>query len=235
MSCRDLARAGRFLIGPEEGAAVCRAPHRRRRIRAVMRTCGLYDAAGDFAYRVGLPAKSGVGGGVLAVSPGKYSVMRLVARARRRRGIRSQAFARWKMLTDALETRVIIGDVSQRAARDADAIRKTAASCRSLLSGGWQSSRRRSSCAKSRSRSRASAPLARSNAHRRRAGPLRRLRRRRVGSAGLETKARADRRVGPVRGTFARLKATPSKPRRDRGRRSGRCGSIRRTPEIESR
>ena len=34
-----------------------------------MLTCGIYDAAGEFAYRVGLPAKSGVGGGVLAVIP----------------------------------------------------------------------------------------------------------------------------------------------------------------------
>ena len=74
MSCRELARAGRFLIGPNEGEDLCRSLHHRRRICAVMRTCGLYDAAGDFAYRVGLPAKSGVGGGVLAVSPGRYSV-----------------------------------------------------------------------------------------------------------------------------------------------------------------
>ena len=74
MSCRELARAGRFLIGPREGDEICRKAHQRRRICAVMRTCGLYDAAGDFAYRVGLPAKSGVGGGILAVSPGRYSV-----------------------------------------------------------------------------------------------------------------------------------------------------------------
>ena len=34
--------------------------------------CGVYDAAGDFAYRVGLPAKSGVGGGIVAVMPGQW-------------------------------------------------------------------------------------------------------------------------------------------------------------------
>jgi glutaminase len=39
-----------------------------------MLTCGVYDEAGDYAYRVGLPAKSGVGGGVVAVLPGQYTV-----------------------------------------------------------------------------------------------------------------------------------------------------------------
>ena len=39
-----------------------------------MLTCGTYDAAGDFAYRVGLPAKSGVGGGIVAVVPGRMTV-----------------------------------------------------------------------------------------------------------------------------------------------------------------
>jgi len=40
-------------------------------VLAVMFTCGLYDYAGEWAYRVGLPAKSGVGGGIVAVVPGK--------------------------------------------------------------------------------------------------------------------------------------------------------------------
>ncbi|MFT3972399.1 MAG: glutaminase [Amaricoccus sp.] len=77
MSCRQMARAGLFLAAsgrdPLRGHSVVR-PARARRINALMLTCGLYDASGDFAYRVGLPAKSGVGGGILAVAPGQASI-----------------------------------------------------------------------------------------------------------------------------------------------------------------
>jgi glutaminase len=45
-----------------------------RDVLTVMFTCGLYDFAGEFAYKVGLPAKSGVGGGMIAVSPGKAGI-----------------------------------------------------------------------------------------------------------------------------------------------------------------
>ena len=45
-----------------------------RKINAVLLTSGMYGAAGDIAYRIGLPAKSGIGGGVLAVMPGKNTV-----------------------------------------------------------------------------------------------------------------------------------------------------------------
>jgi glutaminase len=77
MSCRQLAMAGRFLAhngrNPSTGHNVV-SPQRARRINALMLTCGHYDGSGEFAYRVGLPGKSGVGGGVLAVAPGKASI-----------------------------------------------------------------------------------------------------------------------------------------------------------------
>ena len=77
MSCRQLATAGRFLAhngrNPATGHSVV-SPERARRINAIMLTCGHYDGSGEFAYRVGLPGKSGVGGGILAIAPGKASI-----------------------------------------------------------------------------------------------------------------------------------------------------------------
>ncbi len=77
MSCRQLALAGRFLAhsgrNPATGFSIV-SPERARRINALMLTCGHYDGSGEFAYRVGLPGKSGVGGGILAVAPGKASI-----------------------------------------------------------------------------------------------------------------------------------------------------------------
>lgn len=71
MSCADLAKAGLFLANHGLRADGSRLLSRSesKRINAIMLTCGTYDAAGDFAYRVGLPGKSGVGGGILAVLP----------------------------------------------------------------------------------------------------------------------------------------------------------------------
>lgn len=77
MSCRQLAMAGRFLahngINPTTGLSVV-TPERARRINAIMLTCGHYDGSGEFAFRVGLPGKSGVGGGIIAIAPGKASI-----------------------------------------------------------------------------------------------------------------------------------------------------------------
>ena len=77
MSCRQLALAGRYLmaggVNPATGRSIV-SPQRARRINAIMLTCGHYDGSGEFAFRVGLPGKSGVGGGILAVAPGQASI-----------------------------------------------------------------------------------------------------------------------------------------------------------------
>lgn len=77
MSCRQLARAALFLA--YDG---CDPINRERlvtredcrRINAVMMSCGHYDNSGDFAYRIGLPGKSGVGGGILCIAPGHGAI-----------------------------------------------------------------------------------------------------------------------------------------------------------------
>ncbi len=73
MSCKDLARAGLFLArhGTRADGSAFLSRSMAKRLNAVLLTCGTYDAAGEVAYRVGLPVKSGVGGGILAVLPGR--------------------------------------------------------------------------------------------------------------------------------------------------------------------
>lgn len=77
MSCRELAFAFEHLadggVSRRLGRAVTTA-QQTKRINSLMLTCGLYDSVGNFAYRVGIPAKSGVGGGIAAVIPGRLSI-----------------------------------------------------------------------------------------------------------------------------------------------------------------
>ncbi|GLB52206.1 glutaminase [Neptunitalea chrysea] len=77
MSCQDLAKS--FMIFANKGMLldsdeVLIEPQQAKRINAIMQTCGFYDESGEFSFRVGLPGKSGVGGGIVAVHPGYYSV-----------------------------------------------------------------------------------------------------------------------------------------------------------------
>lgn len=77
MSCVDLARAFCFLADKgfckHSGEQVLNE-RQTKQVNAIMATSGLYDEAGNFAYRVGLPGKSGVGGGIIAVVPGRFTV-----------------------------------------------------------------------------------------------------------------------------------------------------------------
>ncbi len=77
MSCKELSHS--FLLFASHGLLPYSderilSHSQTKRINAVMQSCGFYDEAGEFAFRVGLPGKSGVGGGIVAVHPGKYSV-----------------------------------------------------------------------------------------------------------------------------------------------------------------
>jgi glutaminase len=78
MSCRQLATAAGYLCRdgahPQAGGAPVMSERQARRINALMLTCGTYDAAGEFAYRIGLPCKSGVGGGIVAVVPDRLTL-----------------------------------------------------------------------------------------------------------------------------------------------------------------
>lgn len=77
MSCADLARAFLFLanhgLNPYNDERIL-STSSSKRLSALMLTCGFYDESGDFAFRVGMPGKSGVGGGIVAFIPGKLTI-----------------------------------------------------------------------------------------------------------------------------------------------------------------
>jgi len=77
MSCAELARTFLFLAdrgrSPQSDAPIL-TPQQTRQVNALMATSGMYQNAGEFAWRVGLPAKSGVGGGIVAVVPHEMTI-----------------------------------------------------------------------------------------------------------------------------------------------------------------
>ncbi len=77
MSCKELSQVFLYLaakgVHPATKIEVV-SPSKSKRINAIMQLCGFYDEAGEFAFTVGLPGKSGVGGGIVAIHPGEFSI-----------------------------------------------------------------------------------------------------------------------------------------------------------------
>ncbi|MGC9401410.1 glutaminase B [Vibrio genomosp. F10] len=77
MSCVDLAKTFSYLankgVSVQSGKQII-TPTQTKQLNALLATCGLYDGAGEFAYRVGMPGKSGVGGGIVAIVPNEMSI-----------------------------------------------------------------------------------------------------------------------------------------------------------------
>ncbi|MCY2968182.1 MAG: glutaminase A [Planctomycetota bacterium] len=94
VTCRDLAMMGATLasggVNPQTRERALDARYVKY-LQSVMLSCGMYDSAGEWAFRVGLPAKSGVSGGIVAVVPGKLGIgvfsPRLDARGNSVRGV----------------------------------------------------------------------------------------------------------------------------------------------------
>lgn len=77
MSCKTLAKSFLFLANKGQCLASGKqlvSSVKTKRINAIMQSCGFYDEAGEFAFSVGLPGKSGVGGGIVAILPNKYAI-----------------------------------------------------------------------------------------------------------------------------------------------------------------
>lgn len=95
MSCKELSHAFLFLANGGVKVADQKeiiTPSQAKRINAIMQTCGLYDESGEFTFKVGLPGKSGVGGGIIAIHPNRYTIAtwspRLNKKGNSHRGVR---------------------------------------------------------------------------------------------------------------------------------------------------
>ena len=77
MSCMELSKSFLFLanngVVPYSGKHIL-SPSRTKRANALMQSCGFYDESGQFTFKVGLPGKSGVGGGIVAIHPLRYCI-----------------------------------------------------------------------------------------------------------------------------------------------------------------
>jgi glutaminase len=77
MTCIDLAKTFSYLANKGVSVQTKKeiiTPVQTKQLNALLATCGLYDGAGEFAYRVGMPGKSGVGGGIIAIVPGEMTI-----------------------------------------------------------------------------------------------------------------------------------------------------------------
>lgn len=77
MTCKELSEIFLFLADDnsvsQKGTKIL-TKSQAKRLNAIMLTCGFYDESGEFAFRVGLPGKSGVGGGIVAINPNEYCI-----------------------------------------------------------------------------------------------------------------------------------------------------------------
>lgn len=77
MTCEELSRTFLYLVDDnfrtKKGKKIL-SMSQAKRVNAIMLTCGFYDESGEFAFEVGLPGKSGVGGGIIAIHPDKYCI-----------------------------------------------------------------------------------------------------------------------------------------------------------------